>query len=68
MVDLEPLADKDDVDELVFILSLHADYTGSTVAQKIIEAGRDMLRDQFIKVMPVDYKRALAEQSADSDQ
>ena len=36
----------------------HVKYTRSTVAQGILDAWNDYL-PRFVKVMPVDYKRAL---------
>jgi len=57
MVDLEKLTDDDDV--LVRqLLTRHAGLTGSTVAQRLLDRWESM-RDQFVKVMPRDYKRVL---------
>jgi glutamate synthase (NADPH/NADH) large chain len=38
----------------------HLHYTGSTVARNILDNWNDML-PKFVKVMPVDYRRALEE-------
>jgi glutamate synthase (NADPH/NADH) large chain len=60
MVDLDPVEEDDDVSELRELIELHLEYTGSGVAERILEDWPDVL-NQFIKVMPTDYKRVLAE-------
>jgi glutamate synthase domain-containing protein 3 len=57
-VDLEPVAD-DDATELFGLIDAHFSFTGSTVAQRILEA-RDAMQGQFVKVIPREYKQALA--------
>jgi glutamate synthase domain-containing protein 3 len=42
------------------MIELHKEYTGSTVAAKILDEWPMSLK-QFVKVMPTDYKRVLAE-------
>jgi len=59
MVELEPL-DGQDVEYLKGRIEKHAAYTGSTRAAAILAAW-DTEQARFVKVMPVDYKRALAE-------
>ena len=59
-VDLEPVAEDEDVVELREMLELHREYTGSPVAAKILDDWPTSLK-QFVKVMPTDYKRVLAE-------
>ena len=61
-VELEPLAEKADVDELKTLISKHAVYTGSTVAKRILDNWRQSI-GRFIKVMPIDYKRVLLERA-----
>jgi glutamate synthase domain-containing protein 3 len=57
-VELEPLAEDEDVAELRVLIERHRQYTGSTVAAAILEDwGRAI--GQFVKVMPTDYKRVL---------
>ncbi|MDO8907878.1 MAG: glutamate synthase large subunit [Pseudohongiella sp.] len=56
---LESVIDSADVAELKAIISRHLDYTGSTVAKKILD-NWDQSVQQFVKVMPTDYKRVLA--------
>jgi glutamate synthase (NADPH/NADH) large chain len=60
MVELEKLEAEEDIAELLALIEQHAAYTGSTVAKKILAAWPAVL-SQFVKVMPIDYKRVLAE-------
>jgi glutamate synthase (NADPH/NADH) large chain len=60
MVDLDPVEDEDDISELRQLLELHLEYTGSNVARNILDEWPEVL-GQFVKVMPTDYKRVLAE-------
>jgi glutamate synthase domain-containing protein 3 len=59
-VDLEGIAEDEDIVELREMLELHREYTGSPVAAKILDDWPLSLQ-QFVKVMPTDYKRVLAE-------
>ena len=61
MVDLEPLQDPEDVELVRDLLIQHAGYTGSTVAARLLNDW-DRAVSQFVKVMPVDYRRVLEEQ------
>jgi glutamate synthase (NADPH/NADH) large chain len=91
MVELEPIADEDDVLEatehqggdlethgkvdisrdmtrydaqrLRGVIQKHLDATGSAVAQRILDNWAEYL-PKFVKVMPVDYRRALEEMQA----
>jgi glutamate synthase (NADPH/NADH) large chain len=58
MVDLEPLAQAEDVAEVRDLLVRHVRYTQSTVAEKLL-ANWETAQARFVKVMPRDYKRAL---------
>jgi glutamate synthase domain-containing protein 2/glutamate synthase domain-containing protein 1/glutamate synthase domain-containing protein 3 len=58
MVELEHVTDPADVEELRSLIEKHLQYTRSTVAQTILDAWEDYL-PRFVKIMPVDYKRAL---------
>ena len=60
-VDLDPVEDAADIAELIAIITEHHACTGSTVAAHVLE-NFDTLLPQFVKVMPTDYKRVLAEQ------
>ena len=62
MVALEALDDAEDLELVHGLLERHREYTGSTVAERLLRdwpaaAGR------FVKVMPVEYRRVLQEQS-----
>ena len=57
-VDLEPVTGEDEA-ELVGLIEAHFTFTGSTVASRLLEA-RERMKGQFVKVMPREYKRALA--------
>ncbi len=59
-VDLEAVAEDEDIVELREMLELHREYTGSPVAARILDEWPMSLK-QFVKVMPTDYKRVLTE-------
>jgi glutamate synthase (ferredoxin) len=59
MVDVEPLAQAEDVHEVQDLLRRHLRYTDSTVAAGILDDWA-AVQPRFVKVMPRDYKRALA--------
>jgi glutamate synthase (ferredoxin) len=63
MVDLEPLIESDDVDFLKAAIRTHVQLTGSPHAERVL-AEWPLMHRQFVKVMPRDYKRALAELAA----
>jgi glutamate synthase domain-containing protein 3 len=65
-VELESVNSSEDIEELKQLIQQHADYTGSRVATGILESWEQSL-SQFVKVMPRDYKRALAEMAAKSE-
>jgi len=58
MVDFDPL-EESDIDYLREQITKHAEYTDSSVAKGILENWEESL-EKFIKVIPIDYKRALA--------
>ena len=58
MVDLETLESAEDVDLIVTLLRRHLEYTGSSVAARVLDDWEEC-REQFVKVMPRDYKRVL---------
>ena len=62
LVDLEPMADSDE-DEVKALISEHAARTGSLRARNIL-ASWERERPRFVKVMPRDYKRVLAQRAA----
>jgi glutamate synthase (ferredoxin) len=59
MVDLEPLIEADDIDYVRVAIMKHATLTGSRYAESILANWSPMQR-KFFKIMPRDYKRALA--------
>ncbi len=59
-VDLDPVDAEEDAAELRELVELHLEYTGSRQANRVLDAWPDVL-SQFVKVMPTDYKRVLAE-------
>ena len=66
LVELEAVESAEDIAELKELIQKHADYTGSTVATGLLESWEQSL-SQFVKVMPRDYKRALAELAAEPE-
>ena len=58
MVDLEPVIDKKDRAMLKSLITRHYGYTESSMAKKILESWDESL-DKFVKVFPIDYKKAL---------
>jgi glutamate synthase (NADPH/NADH) large chain len=60
MVELESMEDADDIAELQGLIEEHAERTGSNVATEVLGNWNTAL-GQFVKVMPTDYKRVLAE-------
>ncbi len=67
MVELEKVEQHEDIAELRGMIELHLEYTGSAVAGRVLDGWPDIL-DQFVKVMPTDYKRVLLAQKAKEPQ
>ena len=63
MVELERVVEPADVQTLKTLIENHVRYTGSRKARMILDSWPIMLR-HFVKVMPLDYKRVLAERKA----
>jgi glutamate synthase (NADPH/NADH) large chain/glutamate synthase (ferredoxin) len=63
MVELEPVVDPEDIRILRDLITRHLAYTGSRKADRVL-AVWDTLLPKFVKIMPVDYKRVLAERKA----
>jgi glutamate synthase (NADPH/NADH) large chain len=61
--ELENVSNAEDILELKTLISNHYKYTDSPVAKKVLDDWENML-SQFVKVMPTDYKRVLAERAA----
>ncbi len=64
LVDLEDL-DEGDVDEVKALISEHVQRTGSLVARNLL-ASWERAQERFVKVMPRDYRRALAERAEEA--
>ncbi|CAK0740709.1 glutamate synthase subunit GltB [Gammaproteobacteria bacterium] len=60
MVELETLNNPTEITEIKAMIERFLHYTGSLVAQDVLANWEENL-PKFIKVMPIDYKRALAE-------
>ncbi len=58
LVELEPLSDED-ASEVRALITEHAARTGSLVARNLL-ASWPRVQERFVKVMPTDYRRALA--------
>jgi glutamate synthase domain-containing protein 3 len=61
MVDLEALVDAGEIDFVQTLIMRHAAATGSAYAQTLLKDWAS-LQGKLVKVMPREYKRALAEQ------
>jgi glutamate synthase (NADPH/NADH) large chain len=57
---LTPVMEQEDQDFIQTWLQRHVEYTGSTVAQMVLENWYDYM-PRFIKVLPLEYKRVLQE-------
>ena len=62
MVFLEDLVEDADIANVRRMIEDHLAYTGSANARRVLENWDDML-PRFVKVMPIDYKRVLAERA-----
>ena len=62
LVDLKSL-NKESVPELKYLLKNHVRYTGSTVAQRILDNWENAMLD-FVRIMPRDYARVMREHEA----
>jgi glutamate synthase (ferredoxin) len=58
MVDLETLADPEEIRDLRDLIQRHIDYTDSALGERILSDWEAMV-PRFVKVMPRDYKRVL---------
>jgi glutamate synthase domain-containing protein 3 len=62
IVELERVETPQDVAELLNLIEQHRQFTDSTVAEKILAQWPESTA-HFVKVMPTDYKRVLAERA-----
>jgi glutamate synthase domain-containing protein 3 len=58
MVDLEHVEDPDDISLVRRLLKHHSDWTGSTVARRVLDNWAEYV-SRFVKVMPHDLRHAL---------
>jgi len=67
-VELERVEAEEDVGELLEMIEMHQTYTGSTVAERVLDEWMTIIREQFVKVMPIDYKRVLMDRRAHEEE
>lgn len=65
MVELEDVVDASDAEELKTMIARHAEYTGSAKAKALLADWSNSVK-KFVKVMPVDYKRALRDMALEA--
>jgi glutamate synthase domain-containing protein 2/glutamate synthase domain-containing protein 3 len=65
MVELDPL-DERDLETVHTLLRRHYDYTQSANAWRVLSGWKEHV-PKFVKVMPVEYRKVLAQQHLDSD-
>jgi glutamate synthase domain-containing protein 2/glutamate synthase domain-containing protein 1/glutamate synthase domain-containing protein 3 len=61
MVELGPVADPDELKQLHALIARHRQYTGSTVAERLLHDWVASAR-KFLKVLPTEYRRVLERQ------
>jgi glutamate synthase domain-containing protein 3 len=66
MVELERLDQEEDIAEVQELIALHETHTGSTLARDLL-AGWEAAVEQFVKVMPTDYKRVLEQMKREAE-
>jgi glutamate synthase domain-containing protein 2/glutamate synthase domain-containing protein 1/glutamate synthase domain-containing protein 3 len=67
MVEFEDMSNPQDEQQLLGLIKKHVEYTGSTRGQYVLDHW-SQLKSKFVKVMPTDYKRALAEMAKERQQ
>ncbi|MCA9405345.1 MAG: glutamate synthase large subunit [Candidatus Omnitrophica bacterium] len=67
MVELYPVEEEGDINELKGLIGNHYKYTGSTVAKKVLDNWNAAV-PQFVKVYPTDYRRVLEEAAKIQDE
>jgi glutamate synthase domain-containing protein 3 len=66
MVDLEPVDDEKDERELKRLIERHREFTGSGRAEQILADWAGYL-PKFVKVFPMEYRRALGKMSREDE-
>jgi glutamate synthase (NADPH/NADH) large chain len=64
MVDIEPITSKEDAALLRRLVERHVEYTGSEHATRLLRDWTE-IAPRFVKVMPIDYRRALERMAAE---
>ncbi len=67
-VELERVEAEEDIGELLEMIEMHQTYTGSRVAERVLDEWMTIIREQFVKVMPIDYKRVLMDRRAHEEE
>ncbi|MEZ4552367.1 MAG: glutamate synthase large subunit [Dehalococcoidia bacterium] len=67
MIDLERLEEPEDLNLVQGLLERHLEYTGSTVAQRLLDRW-PAVAGQFVKVMPKEYRRVLNERARELEE
>jgi len=67
LVELEDVESSEDMSELLEMIEDHRKLTGSTIAADMVARWPNVL-SEFVKVMPVDYKRVLMERAAHDEE
>ena len=65
LVELSPLNDRDDINELQAMINNHLTHTSSSLAEEILVNWNKYI-DRFVKVIPFEYKKVLQEQKLES--
>jgi len=65
MVEVDPVTEQD-AETIHQLIRRHYEYTQSAVAWRMLSGWKQFAR-QFVRVMPVEYRRVLASQHLDSD-
>jgi glutamate synthase domain-containing protein 3 len=61
MVDLEPLADLEDLELVQDLVTRHLRHTGSPAASRVLADWSEQVK-RFVKIMPRDYRRVMTAQ------
>jgi len=67
-VELERVEAEEDIGELLEMIEMHQTYTGSPVAERVLDQWMTIIREQFVKVMPIDLKRVLMDRRAHEEE
>jgi glutamate synthase (NADPH/NADH) large chain len=65
LVELSGVDDRSDIIELQTMINNHLQFTGSKLAEQILSNWDEFL-PQFVKVVPLEYKKVLEEQKLES--